>query len=43
MSFEKIAQAGFVTRRTVSDGIVEIAEAVRSGMLMDLSSAEFVN
>lgn len=43
VSFEKIARAGFVTRRTVSDGIVEIAEAVRSGMLMDLYSAEFVN
>lgn len=43
VSFEKIAQAGFVTRRTVSDGIVEIAEAIRSGLLKDLSSKEFVN
>ena len=43
VSFEKIDRAGFVTRRTVSDGIVEIAEAVRSGMLKDLSSTEFVN
>ena len=43
VSFEKVARAGYVTRRTVSDGIVEIAEAVRSGMLTDLSSTEFVN
>ena len=43
VSFEKIARAGFSTRRTVSDGIVEIADAVRSGMLKELSSAEFVN
>ena len=43
VSFEKLVNAGFSTRRTVSDGIVEIADAVRSGMLKDLSSGEFVN
>lgn len=43
VSFDKIAQAGFATRRTVPDGIVEMAEAVRSGILKELSSAEFVN
>lgn len=43
VSFEKIALAGFATRWTVRDGIVEIAEAVRSGMLKELSSVEFVN
>ena len=43
VSFEKIARAGFSTRRTVSDGIVEIADAVRGGMLKEFSSPEFVN
>ena len=43
VSFGRIAKVGFSPRRTVRDGIAEIANSIRGGLLQDVANREFVN